>query len=110
MSDFESAIDRVIGGLEKKNKIISPEEKEIVAFHESGHAITGWMLEHADPIVKVSIVPRGLAALVVFVTYLVPPALLFIPLNSVVNALRLSNSLWSLILTYLTVLADLWRR
>ena len=61
--DFQDAIDRVIGGLEKKNKIISPEEKEIVAFHESGHAVAGWFLEHADPLVKVSIVPRGIAAL-----------------------------------------------
>src|SRR5690606_18619864 len=63
MQDFQDAIDRVIGGLEKKNKIISPEEKRIVAFHEAGHAITGWFLEHADPLVKVSIVPRGVAAL-----------------------------------------------
>jgi cell division protease FtsH len=63
MVDFESAIDRVIGGLEKKNKIISPEEKEIVAYHEAGHAVAGWFLEHADPLVKVSIVPRGIAAL-----------------------------------------------
>ena len=63
MEDFESAIDRVIGGLEKKNKIISPEEKKIVAYHEAGHAVAGWYLEHANPLVKVSIVPRGLAAL-----------------------------------------------
>lgn len=63
MNDFESAIDRVIGGLEKKNKIISPEEKKIVAYHEAGHAVAGWYLEHANPLVKVSIVPRGLAAL-----------------------------------------------
>ncbi len=63
MTDFERAIDRVIGGLEKKNKIISPEERRTIAFHEAGHAITGWFLEHADPMVKVSIVPRGLAAL-----------------------------------------------
>ncbi|MBS3915758.1 MAG: ATP-dependent zinc metalloprotease FtsH [Bacteroidetes bacterium] len=63
MSDFQDAIDRVIGGLEKKNKIISPEEKEIVAYHEAGHAIAGWFLEHADPLLKVSIVPRGVAAL-----------------------------------------------
>ncbi len=63
MIDFEKAIDRVIGGLEKKNKIISPEERKIVAFHESGHAVTGWFLEHTDPVVKVSIIPRGLAAL-----------------------------------------------
>ena len=63
MEDFEQAIDRVIAGLEKKNKIISPEEREIVAFHEAGHAITGWFLRYTDPVVKVSIVPRGLAAL-----------------------------------------------
>jgi len=63
MQDFQDAIDRVIGGLEKKNKLISPEEKKIVAYHEAGHAIAGWFLEHADPLVKVSIVPRGVAAL-----------------------------------------------
>jgi AFG3 family protein len=63
MQDFQDAIDRVIGGLEKKTKIISPEEKKIVAWHEAGHAVTGWFLEHADPLVKVSIVPRGAAAL-----------------------------------------------
>ncbi|UXX79987.1 ATP-dependent zinc metalloprotease FtsH [Reichenbachiella carrageenanivorans] len=61
--DFQDAIDRVIGGLEKKTKIISPEEKKIVAYHEAGHAVAGWYLEHADPLVKVSIVPRGYAAL-----------------------------------------------
>src|SRR5690606_10628259 len=63
MQDFHDAIDRVIGGLEKKNKIISQEEKKIVAYHEAGHAVAGWFLEHADPLVKVSIVPRGVAAL-----------------------------------------------
>ncbi len=63
MLDFQDAIDRVIGGLEKKTKIISPEEKKIVAYHEAGHAVAGWFLEHADPLVKVSIVPRGIAAL-----------------------------------------------
>lgn len=63
MLDFQDAIDRVIGGLEKKNKLISPEEKKIVAYHEAGHAVAGWFLEHADPLVKVSIVPRGVAAL-----------------------------------------------
>lgn len=63
MQDFNDAIDRVIGGLEKKNKIISPEEKKIIAFHEAGHAVCGWFLEHAHPLVKVSIVPRGVAAL-----------------------------------------------
>ncbi|PSQ70267.1 MAG: hypothetical protein BRD29_00125, partial [Bacteroidetes bacterium QH_2_67_10] len=63
MDDFEQSIDRVIGGLEKKNKIISPEEREIIAYHESGHAIVGWFFEHTDPVVKVSIVPRGMAAL-----------------------------------------------
>ncbi|HTH32504.1 MAG TPA: ATP-dependent zinc metalloprotease FtsH, partial [Lacibacter sp.] len=63
MSDFQDAIDRVIGGLEKKNKLISPEEKEIIAYHEAGHAICGWYLEHAYPLLKVTIVPRGTAAL-----------------------------------------------
>jgi cell division protease FtsH len=63
MKDFQDAMDRVIGGLEKKNKLISPEEKEIVAYHEAGHAVAGWFLEHADPLVKVTIVPRGVAAL-----------------------------------------------
>ncbi|XVJ66702.1 MAG: ATP-dependent zinc metalloprotease FtsH [Lacibacter sp.] len=63
MSDFQDAIDRVIGGLEKKNKLISPEEKEIIAYHEAGHAICGWFLEHAYPLLKVTIVPRGTAAL-----------------------------------------------
>jgi cell division protease FtsH len=63
MKDFQDAIDRTIGGLEKKNKIISPEEKKIVAYHEAGHAVCGWFLEHADPLVKVTIVPRGVAAL-----------------------------------------------
>ena len=63
MDDFQDAIDRVIGGLEKKNKLISPEEKRIVAYHEAGHAIVGWFLEHAHPLVKASIVPRGIAAL-----------------------------------------------
>ncbi len=63
MSDFQDAIDRVIGGLEKRNKLISPEEKEIIAYHEAGHAICGWYLEHAHPLLKVTIVPRGSAAL-----------------------------------------------
>lgn len=63
MQDFQDAIDRVIGGLEKKNKIISPEEKEIIAYHEAGHAICGWYLEHAYPLLKVTVVPRGSAAL-----------------------------------------------
>lgn len=63
MQDFNDAVDRVIGGLEKKNKLISQDEKKIVAYHEAGHAICGWYLEHADPLVKVSIVPRGIAAL-----------------------------------------------
>jgi len=63
MQDFQDAMDRVIGGLEKKNKLISPEEKKIVAYHEAGHAVSGWFLEHADPLVKVTIVPRGISAL-----------------------------------------------
>jgi AFG3 family protein len=63
MSDFQDAIDRVIGGLEKKNKIIAPHEKAIIAYHEAGHAVCGWFLEHAYPLLKVTIVPRGTAAL-----------------------------------------------
>jgi cell division protease FtsH len=63
MIDFQDSIERVIAGLEKKNKIISPHEREIVAHHEAGHAVVGWYLEHTDPVLKVSIVPRGLAAL-----------------------------------------------
>jgi len=57
--DFLDAVDRIVGGLEKKNKIITPSEKRAVAFHEAGHATVSWMLEHAAPLVKVTIVPRG---------------------------------------------------
>ena len=58
-SDFLDAVDRIIGGLEKKNKIISVHEKKVIAYHESGHAAVSWLLEHASPLVKVTIVPRG---------------------------------------------------
>ncbi len=61
--DFDEAIDRVVGGLEKKNRVMNPQEKEIVAFHESGHAIVAESVEHADPVHKISIIPRGIAAL-----------------------------------------------
>ena len=57
--DFLDAVDRIVGGLEKKNKIITPSEKKAIAFHEAGHATVSWMLEHAAPLVKVTIVPRG---------------------------------------------------
>jgi cell division protease FtsH len=57
--DFNAAIDRVIGGLEKKNKVISKDEKRRIAFHEAGHAVSSWFLEHANPLVKVTVVPRG---------------------------------------------------
>lgn len=63
IDDFNDAIDRIIGGLEKKNKIILPDEKKVIAYHEAGHAVSGWFLEHAYPLVKVTIVPRGDAAL-----------------------------------------------
>lgn len=63
MVDFQDSIERVVAGLEKKNKLISPRERKIVAYHESGHAVVGWYMEHTDPVLKVSIVPRGLAAL-----------------------------------------------
>ncbi len=57
--DFLDAVDRIVGGLEKKNKIITPREKETIAFHESGHALVSWLVQHAHPLVKVTIVPRG---------------------------------------------------
>jgi cell division protease FtsH len=63
MQDFQDAIDRVIGGLEKKNKIILPEEKKIVAFHEAGHALVALSVKHADPVHRVSIIPRMVGAL-----------------------------------------------
>ena len=63
MDHFESAIERVIGGLEKKSKVMSPEEKRTVAYHEAGHAICGWYFKYADPLLKVSIIPRGSGAL-----------------------------------------------
>jgi len=63
MDDFNYSLDRVIGGLEKKNKFISPKEKEIIAYHEAGHAVCGWFLEHASPLIKVTIVPRGVGTL-----------------------------------------------
>jgi cell division protease FtsH len=62
-ADFDEAIDRVVGGLEKKNRVMNAQEKEIVAFHESGHAIVAESVEHADPVHKISIIPRGIAAL-----------------------------------------------
>lgn len=63
MEDFEAAIERVIGGIEKKTKVLSPVEKKTVAYHEAGHAVAGWFLEYANPLLKVSIIPRGSAAL-----------------------------------------------
>lgn len=63
MDDFNYALDKVIGGLERKTKLISPEEKKIIAYHEAGHAVCGWFLEHASPLVKVTIVPRGIGTL-----------------------------------------------
>lgn len=63
MKHFEMAIERVIGGLEKKSVVLAPHEKRTVAYHEAGHAICGWFLKHADPLLKVSIIPRGQGAL-----------------------------------------------
>jgi len=63
LEHFERAVDRVIAGLEKKDKVISRVERETVAYHEAGHAVVGWFMEHAEPLLKVSIVPRGSAAL-----------------------------------------------
>jgi cell division protease FtsH len=62
-AEFDEAIDRVVGGLEKKNRVMNAQEKEIVAFHESGHAIVAESVEHADPVHKISVIPRGIAAL-----------------------------------------------
>ncbi len=61
--DFQDAIDRVIGGLERKTRLISPDEKRIIAWHEAGHAVCGWFLQYAHPLLKVTIIPRGVAAL-----------------------------------------------
>lgn len=63
MVDFQDSIEKVVAGLERKNKLINPHERKIVAYHEAGHAVVGWFLEYTDPVLKVSIVPRGLAAL-----------------------------------------------
>ncbi|KAJ2053852.1 AAA ATPase afg3 [Coemansia sp. S16] len=63
LTHFEQAIERVIAGLEKKSRVLSPEEKKTVAYHEAGHAVSGWFLKHADPLLKVSIIPRGQGAL-----------------------------------------------
>jgi AFG3 family protein len=63
MKHFEQAIERVIGGLEKKSLVLKPEEKRTVAYHEAGHAICGWFFKYADPLLKVSIIPRGSGAL-----------------------------------------------
>jgi len=62
-ADFDEAIDRVVAGLQKKNRVMNPQEKEIVAFHESGHAIVAESVDHADPVHKISVIPRGIAAL-----------------------------------------------
>ena len=63
MKHFEQAIERIVGGLEKKSLVLSPEEKRTVAYHEAGHAICGWYFRYADPLLKVSIIPRGQGAL-----------------------------------------------
>ncbi|CAN3376153.1 hypothetical protein DIURU_003758 [Diutina rugosa] len=73
---FELAIERVIGGVEKKSKVLSPDEKKVVAYHEAGHAVCGWYLEHAHPLLKVSIIPRGSGALG-YAQYLPPDQYLY---------------------------------
>src|SRR5690606_6797362 len=92
MQDFQDAIDRVIGGLEKKNKIISPEEKRIVAYHEAGHAIAGWFLEHVDPVLKVSIVPRGVASLG-YAQYLPKEQFLYTP-EQLIDSICMTTGGW----------------
>lgn len=59
MKNFEQAIERVVAGMEKKSNVLQPDERKIVAYHEAGHAVAGWFLRHADPLLKVSIIPRG---------------------------------------------------
>ena len=59
LKHFEQAIERVVAGMEKKSQVLQPEEKKIVAYHEAGHAVAGWFLQYADPLLKVSIIPRG---------------------------------------------------
>jgi AFG3 family protein len=59
LKHFEQAIERVVAGMEKKSQVLQPEEKKTVAYHEAGHAVAGWFLQHADPLLKVSIIPRG---------------------------------------------------
>lgn len=59
MKNFEQAIERVVAGMEKKSNVLQPDERKIVAYHEAGHAVAGWFLQHADPLLKVSIIPRG---------------------------------------------------
>jgi len=76
LHDFEQAIERVIAGLEKKSKVLSPDEKKVVAYHEAGHAIVGWFTKYADPLLKVSIVPRGQSALG-YAQYLPPDIYLY---------------------------------
>jgi cell division protease FtsH len=63
MTDFDDAIDRLVGGLERKSRVISPREKEIVAYHEAGHALVAESRPHADRVTKISVIPRGVAAL-----------------------------------------------
>ena len=63
MTDFDEAIDRVVAGLERKSRVINPKEKEIVAYHEAGHALVAESREHADRVAKISVIPRGVAAL-----------------------------------------------
>ena len=88
-ADFESAIERVIAGATKVNRVMSEEERRVVAFHESGHALTGWLLEHTDALMKVSILPRASAALG-FAQYLPSDQKLY-STEQVVQLLSLAN-------------------
>ncbi|CDR47073.1 CYFA0S28e00188g1_1 [Cyberlindnera fabianii] len=88
LSHFEQAIERVIAGLEKKSKLLSPHEKKVVAYHEAGHAVCGWYLENADPLLKVSIIPRGQGALG-YAQYL-PPDVYLLSVNQLVDRMTMA--------------------
>ena len=89
MTHFEQAIERVIGGLEKKSKVLNPEEKRTVAYHEAGHAICGWFFKYADPLLKVSIIPRGQGALG-YAQYLPPGDVYLMNVNQLMDRMAMA--------------------
>lgn len=89
MKHFEQAIERVIGGLEKKSLVLNPEEKRTVAYHEAGHAICGWYFKYADPLLKVSIIPRGSGALG-YAQYLPPGDMYLMNVNQLMDRMAMT--------------------